>query len=273
MKRFVIEVGRSVPKRAGLFLSLATLLTLTFNTALATNSKAIEYKGAGIWLSDDAKRLLSKSHQEEFLQSLRQITGLCELRFMDDGSLSLGEPSDESDGSLAARRILLRAFESGYAFIVEDHSDSPNVNFGQMDEGTNYEDATNKQQLLIWRVRLDFNDFRKMEASRGVRESFNIGFTFLHELLHGLGHRDALRIQDLGECEELINQVRRELNLLTRDQYFGVQVKITERFFTVRLKFRDHARQRDEYLFFIAPPGSKVVEVTEGVVSVQRRSQ
>lgn len=273
MKRFVIEAGRSVPAKAYLLLKLAALLAVTFTTALATSSSSVEYKGAGIWLSDESKRLLSKMHQEELVQSLRQITGLCELRFMDDGSLNLGDTSGTSDGSFAARQVLLRAIKSGYVFIVEEHSDSPDVNFGQMDEGTNYEDSTDQRKFLIWRVRLDFVDFRKMAASREVRESFSVGFTFLHELLHGLGHKDARHIQELGECEEQINQARLELKLPTRDQYFGVQVKITERFFTVRLRFRNHARQRDEYVFFIAPPGSKVVELTEAVVTVQRRAQ
>lgn len=273
MERFVIEAGRSVPARACLLLKLATLLALTFTTALATSSNTVEYKGAGIWLSDENNRLLSKAHQEEILQSLRQITGLCELRFIDDGSLHLGDTSNTNDGSLAARRVLLRALESGYVFIVEDHSGSPDVNFGQMDEGTNYEDARNQRRFLIWRVRLDFDDFRKMAASREVRESFNSGFTFLHELLHGLGHKDARHVQDLGECEELINQARLELNLPTRDQYFGVQLKITENFFTVRLRFRNHTRRRNEYIFFMAPPGSKILELTEAVVTVQRRPQ
>jgi hypothetical protein len=227
-------------------------------------------KGAGIWHSNEHNRLLTKPHEEELLRSLRQITGLSELRFMPDGSLSLGDNSDKSSGSLAAQQILLRAIKSGYVFIVEDHSDSPGVNFGQLDEGTLYEDAIGQRRFLIWRVRLDFKDFREMAASREVRESFSTGFTFLHELLHGLGHKDPEQIQELGECEELINQVRLELKLPTRDQYFGEQLKITENFFTVRLRFRNHTRQRNEYLFFRAAPGSKVVEIAESVVSVRK---
>ncbi|MBP6820341.1 MAG: hypothetical protein KA368_02300 [Acidobacteria bacterium] len=270
MKKIVIEAGRGVPAGAGLLLKLVTLLAFTFTTVSATDSNNFEYQGAGVWLSQEKNHLLSTAHEEELLQSLRKITGLCELRFTENGSLNLGDTSDQSDGSLIARSILRRALESGYVFVVEDHSDSTDVNFGQMDEGTNYEEATSQRRFLIWKIRLDFDDFRKMAASRGVRESFNIGFTFLHELLHGLGHKDAEQIQELGECEELINQARLELSLPTRDQYFGVQVKITERFFTVRLKFRDHARRRDEYMFFMAPPGSQVVEIVEGVVRVKK---
>ncbi|MEK7832980.1 MAG: hypothetical protein AAB401_17965, partial [Acidobacteriota bacterium] len=111
MKRFIIEAGRSVPAGTCLLLKLATLLALTCATALAASSNAIKYKGAGIWLSDESNRLLSKPREEELLQSLRQITGLSELRFMDNGSLNLGDTSNKNDGSLAARRILLRALE------------------------------------------------------------------------------------------------------------------------------------------------------------------
>lgn len=271
MKRFVIETGRSVSARSRFFLSLATVFTLTFTTAMATGTVDNSPKGAGIWHSEEDNRLLTKQHEEELLRSLRQITGLSELRFTDDGSLSLGDISDVSNGgSLAAQQILLRAIKSGYVFIVEDHSDSPDVNFGQLDEGTQYEDAIRQRRFLIWRVRLDFKDFREMAASRDVRESFSTGFTFLHELLHGLGHKDPDQIQELGECEELINQARMELKLPTRDQYFAEQLKMAERFFTVRLRFRNHIRRRNEYLFFMASPSSKVVEVTESVVSVRK---
>lgn len=110
-----------------------------------------------------------------------------------------------------------------------------------------------------------------MQASREVRHSFNAGFTFLHELLHGLGHRDADQLQELGECEEIVNQARTELHLPTRDQYFAAQIKITGNHYTVRLRFRDHLRGRNQYLFFMTPPGSTLPEISESVVGVRKQ--
>ncbi len=270
MKTFVIEAGRSVPARVRLFRFLGTLLLTIFATASAVANSLPAQINAGIWLSRETDYLLSKQHQEELLLNLRQITGLCELRFKEDGSLSLGDTAGSSNGSFASRQVLLRAIESGYVFFIEDHTGSPDVNFGQLDEGTLYEDETTGSRFLIWRIRLDFEDFRKMAAPDKVRESFSIGFTLLHELLHGLGHKDALQIRDLGECEEQINIVRLEMNLPTRDQYFAEQLKITDQFFTLRLKFRDHVKQKNQYLYFMAAPGTKIVEIAEGVVNVGR---
>lgn len=262
MKRFLPGSGRSVSVWLWLTV-LSALLCLT-----VANSVAMDVKGAGIWRGNETPFRLSDSHAEQLLENLREITGLCELQFKENGQLHLGPMSEPGRGSAAARHILRRAIDSGFVFFIEDHSQSSSVNFGQMDEGTTYEDSLSNRRFLIWRVRLDFDDFQKMAAPREVRESFSIGFTFLHELLHGLGHKDANRLQELGECEEIVNQARTELNLPTRDQYFAVQLKITENFFTVRLRFRDPVRRKNRYLFFIAPPGSSVVEMTEGAVSV-----
>src|SRR5215813_8131589 len=87
------------------------------------------------------------------------------------------------------------------------------VNFGQLNEGLRYEDAITGLRLMVWRVRLDFDDFREMQASREVRDSFDAGFTALHEMLHGLGYKDAANVYELGECEETLNRARGELGL------------------------------------------------------------
>jgi hypothetical protein len=108
-------------------------------------------------------------------------------------------------------------------------------------------------------VRLDFEDFREMEASREVRDSFDAGFTMLHELLHGLGYKDAARVDELGECEETLNLARAELWLPLRDQYFGDELRVARQFISVRLRFRSYnsrvsagpARERTQYLFFM----------------------
>lgn len=265
MKSLVRNSGRSVPAWACVLPSLIGLLLGMANSALA-----VDVKGPGVWLSNEKQFSFSEPQKEQLRQNLQQITGLTELRFLENGRLQLGTAFEPVNGSAAARQILQRAVDSGYVFLIEDHSDSPDVNFGQLDEGTLYEDESASRRFLIWRVRLDFEDFRKMSAPRQVRESFSVGFTVLHELLHGLGHRDAQILTEVGECEEQVNKARLELSLPTRDRYFAAQQKITGNFFTYRLKFRDHSRRRDEYLFFMAPFGSNVADVTEGVVNVRK---
>jgi hypothetical protein len=165
----------------------------------------------------------------------------------------------QSEGSATARRILSCSLSSGFVFIIEDHSGSPSVNFGQLNEGLRYEDAITGLRLAVWRVRLDFDDFRQMQASREVRDSFDVGFTTLHELLHGLGCKDATSVDELGECEVTLNRARAELGLPLRDQYFGDELRMARQFVSVRLRFRsdkartsdDSARTRTQYLFFM----------------------
>jgi hypothetical protein len=237
--------------------ALATLIILA-GTAFPQS----EYpKTPGIWLSSQTKYKLTETRIGQLAQSLRRITGLNELYFAEDGSLAPGAAPAEAAGSATARQILSRALSSGLVFIIEDHSDSATVNFGQLDEGLRYEDALTGLRLLIWRVRLDFEDFRQMQAPREVRDSFDAGFTMLHEILHGLGYKDAATIDELGECEETLNQARAELGLPLRDQYFGDTLRVAQRFVSVRLRFRSNApqvpagpaRSRTQYLFFMLP--------------------
>ncbi|MFN0108013.1 MAG: hypothetical protein ACKVZH_04095 [Blastocatellia bacterium] len=265
MKRFLNESGRRVPAWGSLLLSLIAWLIVS-----GTNLMAMDIKGAGIWRSEESGHKLTESHEQQLLQNLKRITGLSELRFSENGQFQFGAATGSDGGSATARQVLQRAIDSGFVFLIEDHNESPTVNFGQMDEGTLYEDESTKRRFLAWRIRLDFDDFRKIGASREVRESFSIGFTFLHELLHGLGHRDAQAIEEIGECEELVNKVRLELELPTRDQYFAEQLRITGNYFTLRLRFRSHSRQKKQYLFFLVPPGGVVAELAESVIKARR---
>ena len=97
-----------------------------------------------------------------------------------------------------------------------------------------------------------------MRASREVQASFDVGFTTLHELLHGLGYKDATKVDELGECEETLNRSRAELDLPMRDQYFGDALRLARHFVSVRLRFRSDqprvpatpVRRRTQYLFF-----------------------
>ncbi len=227
---------------------------------------------AGIWCSDEDDHRLGDLNKKQLESSLRRITGFQGLRFGEDNSLSLGDLNSPSGGSSSARQILFCLLSSGKSFIIEDHSGSESINFGQMDEGTQYEDQSIQLKIEIWRVRLDFEDFREMAAGREVRKSFDAGFTMLHELLHGIGFKDAEHEDEIGECEELINRARVDLGLPVREQYFGDPVQLAPNAISVRLRFRAESKAskansdgRTQYLFFILPVGYKIPPAEEAI--------
>jgi hypothetical protein len=263
MKKFEAIARRSVSTTAGAMVALFLL------TGIAFGQRAFQ-KTPGVWLSGDGRKPTA-AHVEELTRSLRRISGLSELHFANDGSLALG--AIQSEGSAAARRILSSSLDSGLVFIIEDHSGSPLVNFGQLNEGLRYEDATTGLRLMVWRVRLDFDDFRDMQAPREVRDSFDVGFTALHELLHGLGYKDAASGDELGECEEALNRARAELALPLRDQYFGDELRLARHFVSVRLRFRSDsaqagaARARIQYLFFMIQSGPERQDLPAGIAA------
>jgi hypothetical protein len=251
MTKFEVMAGRSASIAVGALTGLFLLTGIAF-------ARSAFPKAPGVWLSGEAGYKPSGARVDELTRSLRRITGFGELHFAKDGSLVIG--AAQSGGSATARWMLSCTLKSGSVFIIEDHSGSPSVNFGQLDEGLSYEDAKTGFRLTIWRVRLDFDDFREMQAPREVRDSFDAGFTTLHELSHGLGYKDATKVGELGECEETLNRARAELGLPLRDQYFGDELRIARHFVSVRLRFRNNGpraspvsrRARTQYLFFRA---------------------
>jgi hypothetical protein len=232
---------------------------------------------AGIWCNREKEHKISAAHEDELVRSLRRITGLKKLSFTEDGSLWLGEITEIESGSSTARQIIFAALGSGKTFIIEDHSRSRSVIFGQMDEGTDFEDIVSRRKQDIWRLRIDFEDFHEIEAPADVRDSFDAGFTVLHELLHGLGYKDGTTKEELGALEGLINQARAELGLPLRDLYFGEPIRITSQISTVRLRFRKQnnpvadsqqrrTSQRMDYLYFLLPAGYWGLQSRNGLI-------
>jgi hypothetical protein len=232
---------------------------------------------AGIWCNREKEHKVSDAHEDELVRSLRRITGLKGLSFAEDGSLSLGEITEVESGSSTARQIIFSALKSGKTFIIEDHSRSQSVIFGQMDEGTDFEDIVSRRKQDIWRLRIDFEDFHEIDASADVRNSFDAGFTVLHELLHGLGYKDGNTKDELGALEGLVNEARAELGLPQRDLYFGEPIRITAQISTVRLRFRKQNNQiaesqrqrtsrRMDYLYFLLPAGYRGLQSQNGLI-------
>jgi hypothetical protein len=235
---------------------------------------------AGIWCNRTKSYRVSDAHEDQLVRSLRRITGFQRLIFAEDGSLSLGDVTDIASGSAIARQIIFCALGSGKTFIIEDHSGSQTVVFGQMDGGIDFEDRVSRQKFEIWRMRIDFDDFSVIEAPPEVRQSFDAGFIVLHELLHGVGYKDAGSREEIGELEGLVNQARAELSLPLRDRYLSEPLQITQRIATFRLRFRKEIepaagghlkRGRLHYLFFIHPVRYGETQTNNGMIQLNCR--
>ena len=204
--------------------------------------------GPGIWRIQREERALTVAHEDELLRSLRRITGLDGLHFTADGALAVGEGAVAYGGAATARETLYRALRGPHAYVIEDHSGSKDVRFGQLDEGTHYVDG-DKRHLVVFRVRLDFEDFDRLEAPPEVKDAFDPGFALLHELMHGLGYADAAHPDAIGEVEETLNRARGELGVPLRLQYFGDSWPIGAKLLSVRLRFR--SGKRTQYAAFL----------------------
>lgn len=193
-------------------------------------------QASGIW-QGAAPYALHESARAALVESLRRITGIAQIAFTTDGRLAIGDGPRVGGRSRIAERILREAIASGDTFVLEDHSGSDAVNFGQIEAMDYFNDATHRH-ARVWWIRMDFEDFTRMSASPRVRTAFDEGFTLLHELLHALGHRDAANAAELGECETILNEARREVGLPVRAEYFATRTRQLGES-TIRLRFND----------------------------------
>ncbi len=159
---------------------------------------------------------LDFKQSNELLSSLRNISGFKDLDFDDQGVLLLG---DRVEGGSEMARVLLRAAANSTEIIeIESLESSDIVVFGS----TVTAEYTNsaKGKVSHNRIQLDFNDFKSLRGDIRSRIAFDPGFVFLHELTHGVWKlSDDNRFGGVGECEDYINKIRRELNLPERAHY------------------------------------------------------
>jgi hypothetical protein len=70
-------------------------------------------------------------------------------------------------------------------------------------------------------VQIDFSDFEHVIGDPRALQAFDVGWALLHEFDHIINDsRDATTLDEAGECEDHINQMRRECDLPQRVQYF-----------------------------------------------------
>jgi len=195
---------------------------------------------SGIWQGSAAHALRNESRQA-LVTSLTRITGIERLAFSPEGRFEIGDSARSTRGSRIAENILRRAVGSDAVFVVQEHSGSPAVAFGQI-EGMTYINDHTGRRVQIWWVRIDFDDFRAIQGPKRVRAAFDPGFVLLHELLHAFGHHDDDAPGGLGECERILNMARGELNLPLRADYAATRIAQTDRGSDARLRFEEGLR-------------------------------
>jgi hypothetical protein len=70
-------------------------------------------------------------------------------------------------------------------------------------------------------VLIDFTDFRQLSGDPEARAAFDVGWGLLHEIDHVVsGSEDAKDETGTGDCEDHINEMRLEVGLPVRAEYF-----------------------------------------------------
>lgn len=240
---------------------------------------------SGIRNSSGTRRLNEKQLQI-IQESLRQKSGFVELGFEQSGVLTLGNRQNVVGGSATARALLQAAVDSADLFALGSHDHSMEIAFAEIYESEVWVSDTTGKQRAIYQVRLDFSDFNCLYGAREAKSSFDIGILLLHELAHGV-----LKLQDprseevdqIGECDARINQIRRELQLPER-LYYHPGIAITkfqsQRVIHARLLFvkraSPNAQPEGQYSLYwmpseVSPKGQNVDGFQQGLLKASRR--
>jgi len=191
-----------------LFLPLAgvSVLSLCALPALAHNNVSMIL----------CREEVAAKRQQELAEQLRAITGLPQLHFDADGALRLGDAAPVG-GSQRARELLASTQTGKNLIVIEDASGSDEVVFGRVVEA---QLNRNERGLSPYVVQLDFADFSQVIGDAEALAAFNAAWVALHEIYHVTsGAADSTKADESGECEELINLMRRECQLAVRAEY------------------------------------------------------
>lgn len=161
---------------------------------------------------------LAEARRLELAAQLRAITGWTGLHFDAEGALRFGG-DEPRGGSSAARALLASARDGKNLIVIEDASGRADVAFCNVAEGRWKGSAAGRPAAHV--LRIDFRDFSHVMGDEAAREAFNVGWAVLHEIAHSVHDSDDTnRAGEAGECEELINLMRRECGLAERAEYF-----------------------------------------------------
>lgn len=160
---------------------------------------------------------ISSVRRKQLSEQLRAITGWTSLHFDREGKLMLGEAVSAS-GSKSARALVEQVVCGPSAIILEDASKHEDVAFSRVVPGKLKGDKSSQPAAYV--VLIDFYDFEKLTGDRRALDAFNVGWALLHEFDHIANNsEDTESLNEIGECETRINQMRRECDLPERTQY------------------------------------------------------
>ena len=184
---------------------------------------------------------VAAQRRHELVSKLRSITGLTDLRFDEAGILQLGQL--HSNGSKEARVLITQAVTGSKIVVIEDASSRADVAFCRVVPGRWRSGDEAKTPAFV--VLIDFTDFKQISGDAQARQSFDVGWGFLHELDHVIANSlDAEDPSLLGDCESHINTMRSELGLPLRVDYFFTEASVrTDPNFNnklVRLRFESN---------------------------------
>ena len=161
---------------------------------------------------------LSSLRRIQLANKLRAITGWTHLHFDQNGALHFGN-AQSATGSQTARTLMGQVVFGSSVVILEDASKRGHVAFSRVIPGKWNNHKANQETAYI--VLIDFSDFEKLTGDREALEAFDLGWALLHEFDHIANLSvDAENLDNTGECEAHINQMRRESNLPERTRYF-----------------------------------------------------
>ena len=161
---------------------------------------------------------IRRAHREELVARLRVITGLTNLTFDNDGALRF-DVNEVTGGSPLARRLLSQAVQGENVIVLEDASSRSDIAFCRVVRGRWTATGTTRPPAYV--VLIDFTDFQQLSGDAEARAAFDVGWGSLHEIDHVVsGSEDAKDEKGIGACEDHINQMRRELGLPVRAEYF-----------------------------------------------------
>jgi hypothetical protein len=195
------------------------LLCLLSSSLAAAPSDSLRYR-PGVRNSPGVNRL-NEQQLETVLRHLREKTGFLELEFDVDGFLTLGDRTNFSGGSATARNLLAAAVEMKHAVELEAASERAVVSFARIANAVTFQNRMTGQRIDSCSIQIDFRDFLQLRGDRQAITAFDPGFVLLHELGHAaLGLHDTFD-NSPGDCEAMVNRIRRELNLPERQTYIA----------------------------------------------------
>lgn len=226
------------------FLALPSLVLLCCCPQLIAQSQ----RGAIICRED-----ITLARRDDLARKLQAITGWRDLNFDSNGAIRFRADAAEG-GSHSARSLFLKTLGSDKVLILEAANNRPDVVFARVVPGRWKNDSGEGRSAFV--VLVDFADFDRLMGDRPALAAFNVGWSLLHEIDHVVNNSvDSESPGHAGECEEHINEMRRECQLPTRGDYFYHYFLSTDqspfRTRLVRLAFEQQQTGRKQRRFWI----------------------